>query len=485
MAHVHFIGIGGSGLSAIARLHLERGYMVTGSDRALSPLAADLQKAGATVYLGHAAGNVTGADWVVRSSAIPDDNPEVLAALGRGIPVYKRADYLGRLMASPDKIGIAIAGTHGKTTTSAMLAWTLSRLGQDPSFIVGGVLSNLGVNAHDGKGPAFVIEADEYDRMFLGLKPRFAVVTNVEHDHPDCYPTPADFQAAFVDFVKLIPADGALVACGEDAGAIELMAEARRMDKRVIAYRIAEDSPAQAGEWALAQNPVSNPFGGFTFNVTMRLQTAPQHISNVQLQAPGLHNVRNALAALTVIALMGLPLKEAAEALGEFRGADRRFEVKGQANPSTGSHRPDVPSGGQAITVIDDYAHHPTEIRATLAAARARYPASRIWAVWQPHTYSRTHALFDEFAASFEKADEVIVSEIYAAREPKEDFSAEKVVQAMRRPSAHFIAELAEISNYLVSQLKSGDVLIVLSAGDADRVSAEVLTRLKEGENHE
>jgi UDP-N-acetylmuramate--alanine ligase len=167
---------------------------------------------------------------------------------------------------------------------------------------------------------------------------------------------------------------------------------------------------------------------------------------------------------------MGLPLQGAADALGKFRGADRRFEVKGEA---------------KGVTVIDDYAHHPTEIRATLAAARARYPASRIWAVWQPHTYSRIHALFDEFAASFEKADEVIVSEIYAAREPKEDFSAEKIVQAMRRPSAHFIAELAEISNYLVSRLKPGDVLIVLSAGDADRVSAEVLTRLKEGENHE
>jgi UDP-N-acetylmuramate--alanine ligase len=231
---------------------------------------------------------------------------------------------------------------------------------------------------------------------------------------------------------------------------------------------------------------VSNQRGGFSFDVSICLQAAPQHISGVQLQVPGLHNARNALAALSVIALMGLPLQEAAEALGEFRGVDRRFEVKGQANPSTGSHRPDVPSGGQeGVTVIDDYAHHPTEIRATLDAARARYPARRIWAVWQPHTYSRIHALFDEFAASFEKADEVIVSEIYAAREPKEDFSAEKVVQAMRHPSARFIAELNEISNYLVSQLKSGDVLIVLSAGDADRVSAEVLARLKEGENHE
>ena len=462
MARVHFIGIGGSGISAIARLLLERGHQVTGSDRAFSPLAADLQRSGATIYLGHAPDNVTGVDWVVRSSAIPDDNPEVVAALGAGIPVYKRADYLGRLM--EDKLGIAVAGTHGKTTTTAMLAWTLFQLGQDPSFIVGGVLSNLGINARSGNGPAFVIEADEYDRMFLGLRPRFAVVTNVEHDHPDSYPTLTDFQEAFASFVALIPADGALVACGEDKGALELMSTARRMGKQVVAYRIAENSLTQAGEWVMAQNLRTNQRGGFSFNVILRLQAGPQYISGVQLQVPGLHNVRNALAVIAVICLMDLSLKEAAKALGEFRGADRRFEIKGEA---------------KGIVVIDDYAHHPTEIRATLDAARARYPASRIWAVWQPHTYSRTHMLLNEFLLAFGEADEVIVSEIYAAREPQEDFSAEKVVQAMNRPSAHFIADLTDISNYLVSRLKPGDVVIVMSAGDAERVSANVLARLR------
>ena len=468
MTQVHFIGIGGSGISAIARLHLERGYVVTGSDRTLSPLALDLQKMGATIHPGHAAENITGADWVVRSSAIPDNNPEVVAALAQNIPVYKRADYLGRLMA--DKIGIAIAGTHGKTTTSAMMAWTLSQLGQDPSFIVGGVLTNFGVNAHDGKGAAFVIEADEYDRMFLGLKPRYEIVTNVEHDHPDCYPTLADFQAAFAEFVSLVPADGVLVISAEDKGAIALTATARRMNKRIIAYRIAENNLTQAGEWALAQNLMTNQNGGFTFNVIMRLQSGPQYLSSVQLQVPGLHNVRNALAVLAVIALMGLPLKEAAAALAEFRGADRRFEIKGVA---------------QGITIIDDYAHHPTEIKATLDAARARYAARRIWAVWQPHTYSRTRALFDEFLISFGEADQVIVSEIYASREPVEDFSAAAFVERLHSPSVQFIPTLSEISNYLVSHLKSGDVVIVLSAGDADRVSAEVLARLKEGESHE
>lgn len=465
MTQVHFIGIGGSGLSAIARLHLERGYTVTGSDRSLSPLALDLQKLGATIYPEHAADNVRGADWVVRSSAIPDDNVEVQAALTYGIPVYKRADYLGRLMEA--KVGIGVAGTHGKTTTSAMLAWVLTQLGQDPTFIIGGVLTNLGVNAHDGRGAAFVIEADEYDRMFLGLKPRFEIVTNVEHDHPDCYPTPADFQAAFTEYISLVPEDGALVISGEDKGAIELTTAAKAMGKRVIAYRIAENSLTQAGEWALAQNLMINQRGGFTFNMIMRLQSGPQYISGVQLQVPGLHNVRNALAVLAVIALMGLSLRDAVLALRDFMGTNRRFEIKGVVN---------------GITVVDDYAHHPTEIRATLDAARARYAASRIWAVWQPHTYSRTRALFAEFLVAFAEADQVIVSEIYASREPKEDFSAEKIVKSLNRNTAHFIPTLGAISDYLVDHLKPGDVVLVLSAGDADQVSVDVLARLNKGE---
>jgi UDP-N-acetylmuramate--alanine ligase len=465
MTHVHFIGIGGSGLSAIARLLLESGYQVTGSDSVLSPLAAELKTLGATVSVGHAAENVTGADWVVRSSAVPDSNLEVLAAQAAGIPVYKRADFLGRLM--EDKIGIAVAGTHGKTTTTAMIAWMLVQLGADPSFIVGGVLSNLGINARAGKGLHFVIEADEYDRMFLGLKPHFAVVTNIEHDHPDIYPTPADFRAAFVDFARLIPERGALLACGEDMGASELMAEVRRMGKRVIGYRMAESHRTESGEWMLAVNVEPNTVGGFTFNIIMRLYGAVQYISGVQLQVPGLYNVRNALAALGIIGLLGLDVRQAAHTLAEFRGTGRRFEVKGEAH---------------GVTVIDDYAHHPTEIRATLEAARVRYPGRRIWAVWQPHTYSRMQTLFDEFVLSFSNADKVIVSEVYAAREPKQVYSAAKAVKAMHHPSAYFIAKLTDISNYLVSNLKPGDVLLVLSAGDADQVSADVLARLKHSE---
>ncbi len=217
MTHVHFIGIGGSGLSAIARLLKDSGYTVTGSDRVLSPFAADLQAAGVTVYIGHHPRYIQGADWVVRSSAIPDDNPEVVAARQADIPVYKRADFLGKWM--EDKTGIAVAGTHGKTTTTAMIAFVLSELGRDPSFIVGGVMNNYGVNARAGKGSLFVIEADEYDRMFLGLKPRIEVITNLEHDHPDCYPTFEDMETAFESFISLLPNDGTLIACIEDKGA--------------------------------------------------------------------------------------------------------------------------------------------------------------------------------------------------------------------------------------------------------------------------
>src|SRR5262245_4993279 len=232
MTHVHFIGIGGSGLSAIARLLKESGYTVTGSDRILTAFAADLQTAGLTVYIGHHPRNVQGADWVVRSSAIPDDNPEVMAAHQAGIPVYKRADFLGKLM--EDKVGIAVAGTHGKTTTTAMIALVLTELGRDPSFIVGGVMSNYGVNARAGKGNTFVIEADEYDRMFLGLKPRIEVITNLEHDHPDCYPTYEDMFTAFESFISLLPNDGTLIACVEDAGAASLIGRARRLGRSVI-----------------------------------------------------------------------------------------------------------------------------------------------------------------------------------------------------------------------------------------------------------
>ena len=252
MTHVHFIGIGGTGLSAIARVLLEMGATVSGSDRVLSPFAEKLQADGATVYVGHNAQNIAGADWVVRSSAVADDNPEVREARTRGIPVYKRADFLGRLM--EDKIGIAVAGTHGKTTTTAMIAWMLFALGRDPSFIIGSTLSNLKTNARAGKGKPFVIEADEYDRMFLGLKPFYAIVTNIEHDHPDCYPTFQDMYAAFETFITLIPSDGTLIACMDDSSTDMLLNSARKAGKNVLAYGLQGEKTFNAPQWTLARN---------------------------------------------------------------------------------------------------------------------------------------------------------------------------------------------------------------------------------------
>jgi len=455
MTRVHFIGIGGSGLSAIARLLLESGYAVSGSDRAASPFTDDLRARGAEVHIGHDPAHVAGADWVVRSSAIPDDNPEVLAARERNIPVYKRADFLGRLM--EDRTGIAVAGTHGKTTTTAMIAMMLTALGQDPSYIIGGISTDLGGNAHAGEGAAFVIEADEYDRMFLGLRPLIAVVTNVEHDHPDCYPTAGDFQAAFSAFAGLLPADGTLIACADDQGARALIEAAAARGTRVLRYGL-----LTAGLEVRAAKAGPNTRGGFDALVQL-----PGGSVELSLRVPGEHNLRNALAALAVADCLGLPLPAAAAALGRFSGTGRRFELRGET---------------AGVTVIDDYGHHPTEIRATLAAARARYPGRRIWAVWQPHTYSRTRTLFDGFAAAFADADQVIVTAIYAAREAPQDFSAAEVVDAMRHPAAAYVPALTDVSARLLDELRPGDVLIVLSAGDADSVSANVLAGLRESE---
>jgi UDP-N-acetylmuramate--alanine ligase len=463
MAHVHFIGIGGSGLSAIARLLLESGYTVSGSDRVLTPFAEEVRKAGATVFVGHHPRNLTGADWVVRSSAIPEDNPEVEGAKKAGIPVYKRADFLGRLM--EDKTGIAIAGTHGKTTTTAMTAWVLSELGRDPSFIVGGVVNNLGVNAHAGKGNTFVIEADEYDNMFLGLKPQIAVVTSIEHDHPDFFPTLESMYMAFEKFADLLPDDGTLIVCAEDAGSAALIPHVRKDGKNVISYGMQSDMTINTPLWMMAREVKANERGGFDFVATTNMAGKTSASIKVSLQIPGQHNVRNALAVLAIIAVLGLSRKKAAQALGEFVGTSRRFELRGQVND---------------IIIFDDYAHHPTEIRATLSGARARFPEARIWAVWQPHTYSRTKTLFLDFARAFKDANEVIVTEVYAAREPVQDFTSAEIVSAMPHLSARYIKTLPEVTDYLLQHLEPGDVVLVLSAGDADQISTDVLRGLKE-----
>lgn len=455
---VHFIGIGGTGLSAIARLLLESGYQVSGSDQQMSPLAHELQAAGARVVIGHYPENVAGADLVIRSSAIPDEHIEVQAAKNAGIPVLKRADFLPELLAG--KRTIAIAGTHGKTTATAMIAWLLSAMGLDPSFIVGGVVENLAVNARAGKSPFFVIEADEYDRMFLCIEPEVALVTNVEFDHPDCFPTPEDFYRSFVEFAhKISPEHGKLIACAEDKGSWRLFQE---MKKECIALSygftpIENDFvPDYHGE-----SLTKNQMGCYSF--TMMKKDSP--LTNVCLAIPGRHNALNALGALAVLDSLELPVEQGAEFIKQFRGTGRRFEIQGEVN---------------GVVFIDDYAHHPTEIKATLAAAKDRFPTRRLIVVWQPHTYSRVLALWDDFANAFSAADLVVVTNVYAARElAPEKFSMAEHVKSVHHDQAYYQDSLQEASNFLVNILKPGDVLLVCSAGDANKISQTVQRALK------
>lgn len=461
MKHVHLIGIGGTGLSAIALFLKERGYEVTGSDRTLSSLARQLIDQGVTVFAGHDAKNIAGADLIVRSSAIPLENVEVQAGLEQGIPVLKRSDFLGELMAG--STGIAIAGTHGKTTTTAMIAWMLHRTGEDPSYIIGGVSKDLGSNAHCGKGSHFVIEADEYDYMFLGLSPQIIVITNIEHDHPDCFPTPESYVEGFQQFINRLQYNGVLLACADDFGAVKLANTHQRKDIKVLTF-------GKHPQAAYSVNHIEpNQIGGLDFNVNLHQNETSTKLCTVNLQVPGEHNMLNALAAIAVADQLKLNLNDAAAALAEFSGTGRRFDLVGEA-------------GG--ITVIDDYAHHPTEVRATLAAARSRYPQARIWAVWQPHTYSRTQALLDDFISAFHIADQVIVTDVYAAREKRQDFSVERMVEQMQHLAARFIPTLPATTEYLLQNLRSGDVLLVLSAGDADQISNDVMKALRNRENN-
>ena len=456
MMHIHLIGIGGTGISSIARVLLEKGFVVTGSDRTLSPLALDLEIHGAKVYEGHSPKNILGANLVVRSSAIPDSNVEVIAARAAGIPVLKRSDFLASLM--QDQIGIAVAGSHGKTTTTAMMAYSLNRLGLDPSYIIGGVSKDLAGNAHAGKGKYFVIEADEYDRMFLGLKPQVIIVTNVEYDHPDCYPTPADYRQVFGEFVHRLKPSGQLVTSADDSGAASLT-NSLPTGVNAFTYGLSENANYQA------INLKVNALGGFDFDVSYQEKAKKITLAHVSLKIPGEHNVRNALAVLSTLHAMGLSIDQAGRNLSGFSGTGRRFDVVGEID---------------GITIVDDYAHHPAKIHATLSAARSRYPGRRLVAVWQPHTYSRTRALANDFIQSLQEADVTVVTEIYAAREPLEAFSSAELVEKMTGKEAFYCKTLDETVHFLESKLVTGDVLLVLSAGDADQVCTRVLQSLKE-----
>jgi UDP-N-acetylmuramate--alanine ligase len=450
--HVHLVGIGGAGLSAIARVLLEQGAKVSGSDLVISPVAEALARDGARVFEGHNAANVEGADVLVVSSAVPEENVEIQAARAAGIPVLGRPAFLGQLMEG--KRGIAVAGTHGKTTTTAMIASILLEAERNPTFIVGGVLAGLETNARAGNGSLFVIEADEYDCTFLSLKPEVAVITNVEHDHPDCYPTFADFRAAFEEFAALVPLGGLLAACWDDPVAREI-GEDQAKEKLVTFFGLDKGATWRAEEI----HP--NFAGGVDFLAVREGETR----GLVRLRVPGAHNVSNALAALVVAEFLGVPFRVSREALTAFRGVARRFEIKGEAD---------------GTVVVDDYAHHPTEIQATLAAARERFPTGRIWAVWQPHTYSRTKQLLAGFAASFGEANHVIVLPIYPARETDTlGVNASDVVRVMEHVDVRAAESMDEAVTWLGTEVRPGDVVLTLGAGDGNRVGDWLLEILE------
>jgi UDP-N-acetylmuramate--alanine ligase len=453
---VHLLGIGGAGLTPIATVLHESGVIVSGSDAQTSARTESLQRLGIQVYPTQVAENLTNLptdqhpDVVLISSAVSPENPERQAAAALGIPVVKRREFLAVLLSN--RSVIAIAGTHGKSTTTAMIVHTLHENGIDAGFIIGADLSGYG-NAHNGSAEWFVIEADEYDRMFLGLSPQVAVVTNVEWDHPDCYPTEASFQRAFAQFVDQTRHDGLVISCGDDDGAEELRTFAPTRG-RWISYGLAGDAELRAVA------PVIAPNGCYTTEILW--WGAP--LVTLSLSLPGIHNVRNAMAALAATRYCGVSVVDAAVTLGRFTGIARRFEWKGEVN---------------GVTVIDDYAHHPTEVLATLSAARARFGTRRIWAIFQPHTFSRTRQMLHEMAASFAHADRVIVTDIYAARE-KDDgtLSAGELVAASDHPAIQHIGGLEAIANHLAENVTLGDVVITLGAGTSYRIGEMLLERL-------
>jgi len=454
---IHMVGILGIGLSAIARILAARGHQVSGSDLHASPIRDDLERLDIEVHIGHAAGNVVGADLLIVSSAIPESNPEIQAAKSMGIPVLKRQDVMARIMAGSD--GIAVAGTHGKTTTSAMIAVIFERMGLSPTFIVGGMIAELGTNAGAGRGPHFVIEADEYDHMFHGLNPWLAVVTNVEMDHPDCYQDIADMRAAYDVFLTKVSLDGGIVACADSPELVRVLRECEQREQGiapVVTYGRSREVDY------VVRDVQPNERGG----VDYRIYKGQEPWETVSLCVAGAHNALNATAALIVADRCGLERHRAAQVLSGFKGVLRRFEIKGEC---------------QDIVIIDDYAHHPTQVSATLSAARLRYPKRRIWVVLQPHTYSRTVALLHEFSNCFGDADRVIITDIYAARlREKATISGRDLADAVVHEDVRYLGTLDEVVAFLLDELSGGDLLLTCGAGNGYTIGERVLAELEE-----
>lgn len=450
---VHFMGIGGAGMSPLAELVRRAGGQVTGCDAHLGASARALREAGTRVEEGHDPAHVDGCAALVLTSAVPLHHPEVAAAREAGIPVLKRAQALGALVNRGTVVGIA--GTHGKTTTTALVTSALSAAGLDPTGLVGARVPAWGGNLRPGGDRLFVVEADEFDRSFLTLRPAIAVVTTLEADHLDIYGDLAGVEEAFTSFLDLVPADGLIVGCGDDAGVGRLLPRAAGGRRRVT-YGL------NAGNVLRAEDVRAEGT-----RTTFAVRERGRLLGEMRLQIPGLHNVRNALAAVAVARELGAGWPAIAEGLGGFAGTDRRFERVGEA---------------AGVVLVDDYAHHPTEVRATLQAARAAFPERRVVAVFQPHLFSRTRDFAADFGRELATADLAMVADVYAAREaPIEGVTGELVADGVRRAGGEvvYLPERAEVPAAVADHLRPGDLCLTLGAGDLDAAAREILGLLE------
>ncbi|MGZ4212012.1 MAG: UDP-N-acetylmuramate--L-alanine ligase [Actinomycetota bacterium] len=448
---VHLIGVGGAGMSALAKVLLARGILVSGSDLKESADLAALRALGARISIGHEPSNIGDAETVVVSSAIRATNPELRAAEAKGVRVLHRAQLLGMLMR--DRRGIAVAGTHGKTTTTSMIALILQRAGLDPTFLVGGEVNERGTNAHDGVGEWLVAEADESDGSFLWLGPEIAVVTSIEADHLDYYGTEADVRETFGAFMENVLPEGAIVACIEDAGVRSVIP---RVDRRFVTYGLAD------GEWTANRAPAN---GG----QEMIVRRHGAVVGTIALPVGGAHNALNALVAVAAATEVGVAFDVVADALGKYGGVRRRFERRGVA---------------AGVTVIDDYAHNPSKVRAAIAAAREQSPV-RLVAVFQPHLYSRTRHLGKDLGAALSGADIVVVTDVYGAREDPQPGITGKIVvdglldEAPRR-SVAYLPKRGDIVPYVTGRARPGDLVLTIGAGDVTMLCDEILLKLEE-----
>ena len=455
--HIHFVGIGGAGMSGIAEVLLNLGYRISGSDLGSSAVTRRLIELGARVHQGHDAAYIEGADCIVTSTAVKADNPEVLAARARLIPVVPRAVMLAELMRM--KKGVAIAGTHGKTTTTSLVASVLAAARLDPTFVIGGKLNSTGANARLGSGEYIVVEADESDASFLKLLPVLAVVTNIDADHMETYGH--DFgrlKDAFVEFLHHMPFYGAAIVCVDDPNLRELLP---RIERPITSYGTAEDAQVRATDIRALD-------GQMHFRVTRRNGIELPDLE-VVLNLPGHHNVLNALAAIAVAVELGVPDAALLEALAQFKGVGRRFQRYGDVA---------LPSGGKA-TVIDDYGHHPVEMAATLAAARGAFPGRRLLLAFQPHRYSRTRDCFEDFVKVMGRADAVLLAEVYAAGEaPIVAADGRALVRALRvagKVEPVFVDDIAVMPQAVLDNARDGDVVLCMGAGSIGAVPAQLV----------